>query len=257
MNKKIFYDNIRDNFTLTNTNVAGFDFILDEAEKRGIQLDYLAYILATTWHETAATMQPIREYGKGKGRKYGKPTGKYNNVYYGRGYVQLTWDYNYEKAAKKLGVDFYRYPDKVMEPRYAVEILFVGMLEGWFTGKALKDYIDGLDEPDSEDLREFTNARRIINGTDKQVKIGKEALIFEKALRKAGYGTVKTVEEVKEPSAPVDYPVEQPEETVQEIPEEKGTDLPEKEKSSGGLLYAILAGIGTLIAYFLQQLSGG
>ena len=30
-----------------------------------------AYILATTWHETATTMLPIAEYGKGGGRPYG------------------------------------------------------------------------------------------------------------------------------------------------------------------------------------------
>ena len=34
-------------------------------------LRWLAYMLATTFHETARTMQPIEEYGKGKGKTYG------------------------------------------------------------------------------------------------------------------------------------------------------------------------------------------
>lgn len=200
MNLEKFYDEIRDTFTLTDENVRGFDFILRYAEyEYKPHLDELAYILATAWHETAHRMQPIAEYGKGRGRKYGKSTPPFGKVYYGRGYVQLTWDYNYKKAGDKLGVDFLRYPEKVMEPEHAVKILFVGMQQGWFTGKKLRDYLDNVDENDKEDLREFTNARRIINGTDKQVMIGQYALVFEKALRAAGYGEKQTAPEKKKP----------------------------------------------------------
>ncbi len=84
-------------------------------------------------------MQPIEEIGKGKGRTYG-PTG-----FWGRGYVQLTWETNYAKATKRLrelglidaDVDFVKTPDLVMKPEYALPILFVGMNEGWFTGRKL------------------------------------------------------------------------------------------------------------------------
>lgn len=193
MNLKIFYDEIRNHFNLTEQNVKGFDYILNYAEtKANPHLDELAYILATTWHETASTMHPIAEYGKGKGRKYGKP-GKYGQVPYGRGYVQLTWDFNYERADKELGLNgaLLRNFDLAMNPEIAVQILFVGMNEGWFTGKKLDDYLDNIDEDDKEDLREFANARHIINGVDKQVLIGQEAIIFEHALRKSGYGELK------------------------------------------------------------------
>lgn len=185
---KVFYDNIRETIPLTDKNVKGFDFIIMEGVNRKVPLPYLAYILATVYHETAATMQPIAEYGKGKGRKYGK-RGKYGQVPYGRGYVQLTWDENYEKADYKLGLKgaLLKNFDLAMDPNIAVGILFVGMEEGWFTGKDLDDYIDLIDEDDKEDLREFSNARRIINGTDKQVLIGQYGLVFEKALRAAGY----------------------------------------------------------------------
>lgn len=227
MNLKAFYDYIRDDFKLNAKNILGFDFILKEAFEQQIPLWSLAYILATTWHETAHTMQPIEEYGKGKGRKYGKPDGPYGKVYFGRGYVQLTWLRNYELASKKLGVDFVKYPEKVMEPQYAVRILFEGMKDGWFTGKSLKDYVDNIDEVDKEDLREFTNARRVINGTDKQILIGQYAIKFEYALKEAG------------------WPTEGSKKPVQEIFKTSGTQQPPETKPSvqpsNGFLRAILA----------------
>ena len=57
-----------------NQQLAGMNAILDEWEsKPSLYLDkrWLAYMLATTYHETAKTMWPIEEFGKGKGRAYG------------------------------------------------------------------------------------------------------------------------------------------------------------------------------------------
>ena len=92
-----------------------------------------------------------------------------------------------------------------MDLKNATAILFDGMEEGWFTGKSLPDYLDGIDEPDSEDLREFSNARRIINGTDKQVMIGQYALAFEAALKTGGY-TGEAVEKSPQEPAQSDPP---------------------------------------------------
>lgn len=189
MDTERFFNGVREAVfggSLKQSQVDGLNLIIAEADRRGIKNEYLSYILATAAHETGYTMEPIREWGKGKGRKYGRPDPKTGQVYYGRGFVQLTWLFNYEKATRKLGVDFVNNPDLVMVPEHAVSILFDGMLEGWFTGKSLSDYLDGVDEDDQEDLREFSNARRIINGTDRQVAIGKLALKFEKALRDSG-----------------------------------------------------------------------
>jgi len=199
MDLKKFYDSIRKTIPLTVKNVKGFDFILSEALKYNLPLNYLAYILATTYHETAATMQPIAEYGKGRGRKYGVK-GKYSQIPYGRGYVQLTWDYNYEKADKELGLDgaLLKDFDLALDPKYAVRILFTGMLQGWFTGKKLPDFIDSVDEDDVEDGREFEESRRIINGVDKKKLIASYALVFEKALKAAGYALKDTQEPVQE-----------------------------------------------------------
>ncbi len=214
MNLEKFYDVVRKTLTLTNENVRGFDFILEEAEARKVPVNDLAYILATTFHETAGRMQPIAEYGKGKGKKYGVP-GKYGQIPYGRGYVQLTWDENYEKADKKLGLkgSLLKNFDLALTSKIAVKILFVGMAEGWFTGKKLRDFIDTIDESDEEDGREFEESRRVINGVDKKQLISKYALIFEKALKAAGYGEkgayvppMPPVDDpgVPKPTAPVD-----------------------------------------------------
>lgn len=183
-----------------NLELGDTQLIIAECKKRGLNLWETAYVLATAFHESARTMKPVREYG---GEAYLKKKKYY--PYVGMGYVQLTWDYNYKKASDKLGVDFLKNPKLLLEPEYAVPILVIGMVEGWFTGKSLKSYIDGIDEDDKEDLREFSNARRIINGTDKQVLIGKIALEYEIALKAvdAIEASRKPVEEPKVIPAPV------------------------------------------------------
>jgi predicted chitinase len=188
MNPTAFFAVVRSAFGLTTPQVEGFNLILAEGARRKTPLDRLAYMLATTYWETGHTMQPVREANWVKNAEAWRKANLRYWPFYGRGYVQLTWDYNYRKASQALGVDFVKNPDAVMDTKYAVPILFIGMEQGWFTGKKLADYMDGIDENDVEDLREFTNARRIINGTDKAAQIGQLGLTFEKALRSAGYG---------------------------------------------------------------------
>lgn len=166
--------------SLSSGQVGGLELLLDEGQRRGVNVYQLAYILATTYHETAHTMRPIAEYGKGKGRPYGKPAGPYNQTYYGRGYVQLTWLDNYVRAGKELGLPLAEFPVMAMEPKTAALILFQGMISGWFTGKKLSDYIN----PPTVD---YVGARRIVNGKDRADLIAGYALSFEGALRDAGY----------------------------------------------------------------------
>jgi hypothetical protein len=167
---------------MSDAQVRGIDAILDEAERRGTPLRHQAYMLATALHETARTMQPIAEYGKGAGREYGVK-GKYGQVPYGRGYVQLTWDSNYERADKELGLKgaLLRDFNLAMRQDIAAKIMFEGMTAGWFTGKRLGDYIVG-------DKADYVGARRIINGTDKAKTIAGHAAVFEAALKAGGYG---------------------------------------------------------------------
>lgn len=195
-NRKTFFDYARKSVfsgSMRQSQVDGLNLLLSEGERRGTEINDLAYIIATALHETAYTVQPIEEYGRGRGRKYGIKDPETGKTYYGRGYVQLTWKYNYEKASRKLGVDFVNNPELVMNPKYAIHILFVGMQEGWFTGKTLDSYIDDIDEGDDEDLREYMLARYIVNGKDKREKIAQLALNIEKALRASWQANVEPI----------------------------------------------------------------
>lgn len=168
IDRKTFFAGIRQGpfpGKLTAEQVSGASAILDEWE-RGDDDDLrrLAYILATTYHETAHTMQPIREYGRGKGRKYGVADAVTGKVYYERGYVQLTWKTNYAAMAKITGVDLVNKPDLALDPDTAATIMFEGMYRGTFTGKKLANYFSAkVDDP--------VGARKIINGTDRAALI--------------------------------------------------------------------------------------
>jgi hypothetical protein len=182
-NREKFFNSIRPVINLTTENVFGFEKVLSYAEQLKTSVSELPYVLATSFWETAQRMAPIKEYGSAaylKGKKY--------YPYVGMGLIQVTWKENYIKAAKLLGLpeDFFvNRPNLLLEWEYALPLLFKGMETGLYTGKNLSDYIDDLDESDAEDLQEFKNARRIVNGTDKAETIGKLALIFEKALKKS------------------------------------------------------------------------
>ena len=127
---------------LVQSQVDGMNFLLDVWELRfpGSDIRWLAYCLATAFHETAQTMEPIPEYGEGDGHDYGEPAGPYGNRYYGRGYVQLTWENNYKKGEMRLseiyGVEcsMHRYPHRMLEHEPAALILYDGAIQGWFTG---------------------------------------------------------------------------------------------------------------------------
>jgi len=143
-------------------------------------IEQSAYILATAYHETAQTMQPIEEYGG------------WNTTYapwFGRGYVQLTWEENYQNQQEKLGnipqVHEYGIPYQVhddynlaLDYRTSAFVTVGGMKDGDFTGVGLNDYIT----PGSVD---YINARRIVNGTDRAEQIAGYAETYEAALRAA------------------------------------------------------------------------
>lgn len=147
--------------TMKQAQVDGCNAILDawEAQTSATDKRWLAYMLATAKWETAHTMQPIEEYGKGEGREYGEPDADTAQTYYGRGYVQLTWKANYLKMGQVLGVDLLDHPELALDPNIAAAIMFEGMEHGMFTGVGLPTYFSATaDDP--------LDARRIINGTD-------------------------------------------------------------------------------------------
>ena len=151
---------------------------------KDLPLRHQAYVLATAFHETAATLQPIFERGaRGYFDKY-EPSTKLGRalgniaagdgyLFRGRGYVQLTGRANYARAGRALKQDLLRAPDLALRPDLAARILIEGMAQGWFTGKKLSDYLG----------QDYLAARRIVNGQDRAHEIADHARAFEAALQ--------------------------------------------------------------------------
>ena len=186
MNRQAFFDAVRSNpfgGRLSKSQTDGITAILDEWDKRRLtDVRWLSYMLATTKHETAHTMQPIVERGKKAyfdkydGRKdLGNTVPGDGYRFRGRGFVQLTGRTNYVRASAKLGVDLVAMPDRALDPTIAAAIMFEGMTAGWFTGKKLADYF-------TDGKADWKNARRIINGLDKAASIANYGKAFYAAL---------------------------------------------------------------------------
>lgn len=163
INRQTFYAAVKLNLfkTISEKQKQGMDAILDYWEANGYHDGrHLAYIFATTYHETARTMQPIAEYGKGKTKPYGVPDPITGKTYYGRGFVQLTWKDNYKKAGILVGADLVNEPELALDLTYSTKILVEGMTSGLFTGKKLSDYFN-------DEMTQPISARKIVNGLDK------------------------------------------------------------------------------------------
>jgi predicted chitinase len=203
MNRTAFYAALRGGAMFPKgfkaSQVEGTEAILDEAEKRGMPLRHLAYILATAFHESAHTMQAVRETlaktddGAINALEKSWKAGKLSWVktpywrkdgdgksWFGRGLVQITHKSNYQKLGLLIGVDLVKDPSKALELPTAVQILITGMELGSFTDKSLADYI-------TDKRADYEGARRIVNGTDRAALIAGYAVAFEKALKAASY----------------------------------------------------------------------
>ena len=188
---------------LSANQVAGIEAILVAWRAVPFDVRWLAYMLATTYHETDGTMCPVSEnlnysasgllatfpkyftisqaaaYARQPqciaNRAYANRMGNRNEAsgdgwrYRGRGLVQITGRDNYAKYG--IADD----PDKALDPVKTVEILFDGMINGRFTGKRLADYF-------SATVSDWAGARKIINGTDRATDIAGYAKKFAAAL---------------------------------------------------------------------------
>jgi len=169
--------------SLKQSQVDGINATLDEWEKWvkagwvDNDLRKLAYILATDKHESADTMQAIKEYGgnayyvklywtnQKKAKELGNRSAQDAIDYCGKGKPQITGRNNYAKMSKLLGYDLINKPDLMLNLKIATEVMFEGMLTGKsfagdFTGKSLINYFN-------KTTNDPYNARRVINGIDK------------------------------------------------------------------------------------------
>lgn len=196
---RIFFNLYRERFgSLTQSQVNALIALTTYIETDPLTQDirHFAYMLATIKHETADTFLPITEYGPvayfdkyNFGTKIGKMLGNTEHGdgyrFRGRGYVQTTGRTNYQKISKAWNVahptdtiDLEKKPDLMLTPGISYFATSHAMLNGIYTGKKLRDYIDGS-------KCDYINARRIINGTDKAKLIAGYAESFEAILKAA------------------------------------------------------------------------
>lgn len=212
IDRKVFFDAIRPVLYpkgLTQQAVDGLEYILATWEK-GYQdrtpLTQFAAVLGQVHLETAHTMQPIHEYGDAgyffrmydvggsrpqKARELGNVNPGDGARFAGMGYIQSTGRANARRATRRMrelgliraDVDFEESPELLMRPEYAVHVMFLGMEEGWFTGRRLDDVVDAVE--DGDEHADFVKARAIINGSDKAGLIADYSDAFLAALRAA------------------------------------------------------------------------
>lgn len=180
INRTSFFANIRERQfanRLSQTQVDGMSDVLDVWDRKYSDKpnEWLAYILATVFHETGGKMIPVREgfssndsgarkavqklYNAGRIKtNYALPV---NGVsYYGRGRVQNTWGYNYKKLEDRFGYEFTKKPDLLLDSKIDAEVTVTGHIEGIWTHRKLSQYF-------SESVCDPVGARQIINGRDK------------------------------------------------------------------------------------------
>ncbi len=191
---------------LSKNQVNGAEAIFDEWQAKPFDVRWLAYMLATVYHETDKTMCAVSEnlnysasgllatFGKYfsatqaaayarqpqriANRAYAGRMGNGDEAsgdgwrYRGRGLVQITGRDNYAKYGIADNSDV------ALDPVKAVEILFDGMINGRFTGRKLADYFSATGS-------DWIGARRIINGTDRAIDIAGYAKKFAAAIEAA------------------------------------------------------------------------
>lgn len=230
-----FYKNILKTSGFNTTQGANLHKFLDfvETDDTWAVLPQIAYLLATVGHETAWSFAPIKEFRAKDGRIKEVQDRYWNTGFYGRGFIQLTWKRNYEAFSKILGVNLVSNPDLLLRPEISYRITAYGMQKGVFTGVKLGDHVN-------EFKKDYVNARRVVNGTDRAQLIATYASNIEKILISA------YIPDVEEPLTFVeDTPYVEPvEQNSVEQPKVQVIDKTEPKITSGiGKWKAAISGI--------------
>ena len=194
IDRAAFYASVRKSLfggRLSQSQIDGMNDLLEAWEVSGFtDLRWLAYIFGGVYAEVGKRMVPVREgfastdagaraavaklYASGRiSRNYALPVGGVS--YYGRGRIQNTHYDNYLKLQNRFGYPFVKQPDLLLESKIDAIVTVRGHAEGIWTGKKLGDYF-------TPTRADWTNARRIVNGTDRAAEIAGYAKKFYEAL---------------------------------------------------------------------------
>ncbi len=207
INRKVFFKEVRKSLfrgRFSQSQVDGLTNLLDiwEGHYTDHPWSYLAASLGTAFHETGATMQPIKERGgkaylhrmydiKGKRPEKARELGNIHPgdgvLFAGAGHVQNTGRANARKSGamirRLLGVkvDFEKNPKLRQHPVYSAHCLYLGCINGLWTGRGWKHYV----KTDPGTFNQFKNSRRVVNGTDKASLIAGYCVEFQKAIQRS------------------------------------------------------------------------
>lgn len=185
-----WFDEYRNQFgNMSQSQVDGMNFLIANMEldqeaaytNLTVYQRQMAYLWATVKHEVANTYMPITEYGNTYCHNYSGGC-----TYKGRGYVQLTHDWNYRNMTPHvnrilgINVDLEADPELALDPDIAYTVMSYGSFNGVFTGKTIGQYI-------KSGLTDYWNARRVINGTDKASLIQGYAQKFQVVMEASTY----------------------------------------------------------------------
>lgn len=107
----------------------------------------------------------------------GKPKDKRGLPYFGRGLIQITWQYNYKKYGDRIGVNLVDNPEAVFVPENSYGVASAYLNEK--RGSSKKSTFDWVDEGN------LTQARKSVNGGTKGLEEVNEVYDFwQKLLKK-------------------------------------------------------------------------
>ncbi len=257
---------------LSTAQVAGCNAILDEWQRRRLE-DWrvVAYDLATAFHETGGTMQPVREKGgrsyfmrryditgarPDKARELGNIHPGDGAKFPGMGHVQSTGRANARRAgdiiAEVLGrrIDFEKEPERLMEMDISVALLIEGMERGVWTGRRIRQYFLPQGRYSAADAHSTAKAARAcVNGRDKADLIARYWKSFLDALKAADQATAQPDDVSRAAAEPDDVP-----------PARSGSVGTVAITTGAGACSALIAGISNpwaLAAFALILIAGG
>ena len=100
--------------------------IVAALEEQGIRSDLVEVAVAATVAVETGSYLPIKERRASQERQpglWGAQSRYWSSGYYGRGYIQLTWQKNYKDFGEALGLDLLLAPDLLLDPGPAARVI--------------------------------------------------------------------------------------------------------------------------------------